>query len=124
MFDLKENTVFQSQKARWKAEALPTALLFLHWAQQCWQIGERRTLQQHGAAQYTNCPPGQFRFPKPDPQAAAHNPYSEDTLTANPAHGEQGKQMLSITCCFFNEDSYTALSFHHMKYLQILGRIL
>lgn len=76
------------QKVGWKAEAFPASVLFLHRFEQCGQTCERRSLKQHGAPQYPLCPPGQLCFPKPHTQTTAYLWHTEDTLTADPAHGE------------------------------------
>lgn len=75
------------QKTGWTAKALLASLLFLHWFEQCWQTSERGQIQQYGAAQYTHCLQDQLYFLKPHTQATTY--HSEDTLTANPEHGEQ-----------------------------------
>lgn len=87
---------FPLQKVGWTAKALPASLLLLHRSEQCWQTGERRPLQQHGAAQYPHAPTGQLYLPEPYTQTTTHHPHTEDTLIANSAHGEQGRQLFPM----------------------------
>lgn len=78
-----------AQEAGRPAQALPAPLLLLHRPEQRRPTGERRSLQQHGAAQHTGRAAGQLCLSEPHSQATAQHPHTEDAVAANSAHGER-----------------------------------
>lgn len=92
---------FDVQETGRTAKALPAPLLFLHRPEQRWPAGERRPLQQHGAAQHPSRASGQLSLPEPHSQAAAQHTHPEDALAANPAHGERALLTVGSGHCSF-----------------------